>query len=402
MPLHSTHRLRRQADLRHQDDGTPATLEPPPDGFEVHEGLPASRDPEEECPLPCLQPLHACERAALIIRQGIRRRGADLPGKGIAHPLDVLDPRLAPGDQRPDECAAESELRPQMGDRNGATEFFDRFVERALTMPATKELLPLEEGGSLLRNHQHPLGYRAATGVGRDDPERHGAHPRQAVDRVPDAAPHAARNRRHRCGAPLPLQPVEDLPAGAARRPASRRDLDDDLGAAPEARGECRLQRQSKGRAVVACHPLHRAEQGRGERRFVVGGGKDGAGRHLRRRGLDGGNNADEFPAPHGHDDPRPGRHAVSQCVRDLVGVGGGERKRERDLRVPWRHRGVTPSPGPVGMRSCPPEMVAPTNGSFERSAAPSRSTMSTSGVKCAAAVMASELSIMQPTITIM
>src|SRR5262245_42296245 len=75
----------------------------------------------------------------------------------------------------------------------------------------------------------------------------------------------------------------------------------------------------------------------------------------------------------------------------DRVVVLSG-RRLDRRSRIPRpesaHHRRVKPSPGAVGSFITPPEIEAPANGSFLSRAAPSRSTMSSSGVKCAAAVM--------------
>src|SRR6266480_4639843 len=103
---------------------------------------------------------------------------------------------------------------------------------------------------------------------------------------------------------------------------------------------------------------------------------------------------------PQRHDDPRTGRDAGRQRVGDFVDVGAVYRNGEDDRGIAHRRR--TPSPGSVGSRIWPRSMVAPVNGSSTVSAAPSRSAASTSGVKCAAAVMPSEVSIMQPTMTSM
>src|SRR5206468_12840724 len=91
----------------------------------------------------------------------------------------------------------------------------------------------------------------------------------------------------------------------------------------------------------------------------------------------------------HRHHDARPRHHALEEGGRDLVGVGARYGHRKDDLGEPGRpprgrplHRFRTPSPGPVGRRILPPSIVAPLNGSFAVSAAPSRSAASTSGVK--------------------
>src|ERR1044071_5813802 len=105
-------------------------------------------------------------------------------------------------------------------------------------------------------------------------------------------------------------------------------------------------------------------------------------------------------PPPERHDDARTGDDARRQRFGDFVDVGAVYRNREDDCRICHRRR--TPSPGAVGSRVWPWSMVAPVNGSSTVSAAPSRSAASTSGVKCAAAVMPREVSIMQPTMTSM
>ena len=45
---HPAHRLRREADLGHQDDGAPARGQRAPHGLEVHQGLAAAGDAEQQ------------------------------------------------------------------------------------------------------------------------------------------------------------------------------------------------------------------------------------------------------------------------------------------------------------------------------------------------------------------
>ena len=104
---------------------------------------------------------------------------------------------------------------------------------------------------------------------------------------------------------------------------------------------------------------------------------------------------ADRHHNPCARDDP------VAQSLGNAVGVGGGERERKSDEGKRDRSSPPDAESRAGGKRDLAPVDRAPTKGSSASSAAPSRSTMSTRGVKWAAAVMASEVSIMQPTITI-
>src|SRR5216683_5505995 len=110
------------------------------------------------------------------------------------------------------------------------------------------------------------------------------------------------------------------------------------------------------------------------------------------------GHDAHHAAAAQRHDDARAWDDARRQGFRHFVDVGAAYRDWEYNCRVCHRRR--TPSPGSVGSRIWPCSMVAPVNGSSTVSAAPSKSAASTSGVKWAAAVMPSEVSIMQPTMT--
>src|ERR1043166_2432114 len=113
--------------------------------------------------------------------------------------------------------------------------------------------------------------------------------------------------------------------------------------------------------------------------------------------------NADDASLPQRDDDSGAGHGTSRQGVRDFIDVGAAYRDGEDDGRIARRdHLRRTPSPGSVGRRIWPCSIVAPWNGSSTVSAAPSRSAASTSGVKCAAAVMPSDVSIMHPTITSM
>src|SRR5881628_2918523 len=100
----------------------------------------------------------------------------------------------------------------------------------------------------------------------------------------------------------------------------------------------------------------------------------------------------------HDPDDTATAERHYDARTRDVVDVGAAYRNWEDDCGIGHRRR--TPSPGSVGSRIWPCEMVAPVNGSSTVRAAPSKSAASTSGVKCAAAVMPRELSIIQPTMT--
>src|SRR4029077_1749212 len=95
---------------------------------------------------------------------------------------------------------------------------------------------------------------------------------------------------------------------------------------------------------------------------------------------------SDDTTTSQRHYDARPGDDARRQWFGDFVDVGAAYRDREDDSCIGHRRR--TPSPGSVGSRIWPCSMVAPVKGSSTVSAAPSRSAASTSGAKCAAAVM--------------
>src|SRR6266511_106606 len=112
------------------------------------------------------------------------------------------------------------------------------------------------------------------------------------------------------------------------------------------------------------------------------------------------GHDPDDTATAERHYDARTRDDARRQRFRDVVDVGAAYRNWEDDCGIGHRRR--TPSPGSVGSRIWPCAIVAPVNGSSTVRAAPSKSAASTSGVKCAAAVMPSDVSIMQPTMTSM
>ena len=376
------HRLRRQTDLRHEHDGPPAAGQPPLHRLEVHQRLPASGDPEQQGTRPRRQLLDRGDRPGLRGGEGRGRRCAGSVAEGIAHPLGGGQPREPLRHEAADHRLAEAELLDDVAHLSAPAQGLERLVQLAPAGAPFEERGALQQRGRLALERHDPLGGRRPRGVRGLHPEAHRAHRGQAVDRVPHRPAEGPRQQRDAGLAAARLQPVQHLARQAPDAPPARRAAHDDLRLPPQSGGEHRLEREAERGAVVLRHPARGGEQPLGHRGQVVGRGQDVARGRFRRGGVGLDDDPDQLPPANRHDHARAGGHPVGQRLGNAVGVRGGERERECDGGEALGHLRRTPSPGPEGSATCPPSMLAPTKGSSASRAAPSRSTMSTRGVK--------------------
>ncbi len=141
------HRLRREADLRHQDDRPAPAGKHSTHRLEVHERLPAPGDAEEQRAGPRVEGADGAEGGLLIGRQRRRRRRPRCVREGIPHPLDQLDAGEIAFHQRPDERGIEAELFQHVPHGSPTAQGFDRLVERPLARLPLENPLAFEERG---------------------------------------------------------------------------------------------------------------------------------------------------------------------------------------------------------------------------------------------------------------
>ena len=234
----------------------------------------------------------------------------------------------------------------------------------------------------MLTQHGELLGDPCAPRVGRLDRERDRAALGEPVHGGPHVAAEVSLQGGDEAGAAALREPGDDRLRHGPLGARTVREVEPYLRRAPHSRRQRRAEREAERRAVVRRQPAGELEVAGIEQRLGVGQRQHVAQAHGGRLDTNGRDDADQFPLAHRHHGAHPDGNGVPERLGDAVGVVDGERERERDADARVGHRRVTPSPGAVGSVSWPPWIVAPSKGSLASSAAPSRSTMSTSGAE--------------------
>ena len=305
------HRLRRERDLRDEDDRRlPLLVHHATEELEVDERLAAPGDAVQQRHVPRFRSCEAAERMRLRVAWLVRVRLAQ----------GAREERVACNSLGADLDEATRDQPLEHGRRHA------ELLGEVLHRRASPERLEQLVGCALLRcAREHPV------------------------------AIHQRRDLLHD-GGDAPCLRRGNRPGGAGQRGGQRR-----------------AQRDAERDDVVLGDPLAELEHRRVQHRGVVGRRQDVLELEPLARLGRADDNPHLRLAAERHHHARPDRHGPGDPLGDAVGEGAKEGERKRDVDEGHQPpRATTPNPGPSGSAITPPSIVAPTYGSFATSAAPS------------------------------